>query len=68
MSEVSDKKSPFITLYEGNDVDIWIDEDDSVITLAIGAFTVALPEDVFTELSNSIIIAKHQLKELKSHK
>lgn len=68
MSEASEKKSPYINLYEGNEVDIWIDEDDSIITLAIGAFTVALPEDVFTELSNAIIIAKHQLKELKSHK
>jgi len=63
-------ESSILDLYEGNSINIWMDQEDEHISLSIhnGQVTIAIDSEDFKELCNAIFIAKQTLKDRESQK
>lgn len=59
----------FIDLYNGAAIDIWMDEEDGMVTIDIhGRISISLDKEDFQELYNAVFISKQVLKEKESNR
>lgn len=59
----------FTDLYNGTAIDIWIDDEDDLITIDIhGRISISLDKEDFQELYNAVFISKQVIKERENNK
>jgi len=62
-------ETQFTDLYKGTSIDIWMDDQDELVTISIhGRVTINLDKEDFQELYNACFISKQVLKDKEDRK